>query len=820
MEKPGDPVGTVLVSGGKGIVSKLAKHGIRARQGTVRHRTTPAPVGAVSRRFHLIVCKNLAEVARRLDDSTDAIVLAEQTLVRSKARRLFLRALARQPSWSDVPVIVLPKTNAPRKLDWLNQSSFPKTARKARSVGEASSREPGKETCSPALQILADANVTILPASSRIAGLITALRTAARTRRHQRAVGHLLEQREAALASISDAFSVLDRNWRYTYVNDRVLELTGKRKEQLIGHVIWEVFPQAVGTEFYHRCHRAMETQEPDRFEVFYRPWGRWVDTRIYPSSEGLSIYRADLSELMEQQKRLRENEQRLYVAEERIRLALEAADVGTFDYYPAVGVIRWSDRCNQLFGLPAGTKPDYATYLDAIHPDDRRIIHEALREVLSPGSSGQYEIQYRAIGVNDSKERWLEEKGRAILDDAGRPARFVGTILEITQRKQAEDALKKAKQDAENANRAKDQFLAMLSHELRTPLTPVLMTIASLQRRLDIPDHARRDLDVLRRNVELEALLIDDLLDLTRIAHGKLELRNDAIDVHAALTYALGVSASDLNEKQINVQQDFAATEHHCWADAARLQQVFWNIIKNAVKFTPARGQLRISTRNDPAHNIVIDFTDTGIGINPELQPRIFDAFEQGGKGVTNHYGGLGLGLAISKRVIDLHGGKISVHSEGPGTGATFTIKLKAMETSLLEGPAYPIDHDVADNSGADILLVEDHEDTARALQRMLENAGFRVSYASTLASARDLAAKRSFQLVISDLGLPDGSGLDLMDELRSSGAVRGIALSGFGSDGDVAAAKAAGFAEHFTKPVDWERLRHIIHRLLNGRS
>ena len=159
-------------------------------------------------------------------------------------------------------------------------------------------------------------------------------------------------------------------------------------------------------------------------------------------------------------------------------------------------------------------------------------------------------------------------------------------------------------------------------------------------------------------------------------------------------------------------------------------------------------------------------------------------------------------------------------MESEGQGTGATFTIKLKAMETSLLEGPAYPLDGDGSGRDSAEILLVEDHEDTARALRRMLENAGYQVGYASTLASARDLAAKRRFQLVISDLGLPDGSGLDLMGELGDSGQLRGIALSGFGSESDVAAAKAAGFAAHFTKPVDWERLRHTIHRLLDGRE
>ena len=194
---------------------------------------------------------------------------------------------------------------------------------------------------------------------------------------------------------------------------------------------------------------------------------------------------------------------------------------------------------------------------------------------------------------------------------------------------------------------------------------------------------------------------------------------------------------------------------------------------------------------------------------------PQIFDAFEQGGRTITSQYGGLGLGLAICKRVIDLHSGSITAHSEGKGRGATFTVTLNAMATSMLEGPVLFLESEPPRMKHVQILFVEDHEDTARVLGRILRNAGFDVSHAGTVAEARRLAASKRFDLLISDLGLPDGSGLELMKALRDAQGMKGIALSGFGTDEDVAASAAAGFAAHLTKPVDWERLRAEIERI-----
>ncbi len=388
----------------------------------------------------------------------------------------------------------------------------------------------------------------------------------------------------------------------------------------------------------------------------------------------------------------------------------------------------------------------------------------------------------------------------------------------------------------AESANRSKDQFLASLSHELRTPLTPVLVLVSRLERDGGLSDRLRRDLAVIRKNIELEARLIDDLLDLTRIARGKVELRHEVTDVHVLLGHAIQICGAEaVQAGRLAVETDLRAPDARVWADGSRLTQVFWNLLSNAVKFTPQGGTVRVRTWTEEvdrdavvADRIVVEVLDTGAGIEPELLPRIFTAFEQGELGRSRGFGGLGLGLAISKAILELHGGSLSVVSEGRGQGATFTARIPFHRElfaakPVTEGPAPdPVPRSGAGERPLRILLVEDHVDTAEALADLLRDRGYSATVAHSLAEAREAVTGQDgmpetggFDLVVSDLGLPDGSGLDLMRELSGRFGLRGIALSGYGMEEDVRKSRDAGFSLHLTKPVGLQALEEAIHRV-----
>jgi PAS domain S-box-containing protein len=386
--------------------------------------------------------------------------------------------------------------------------------------------------------------------------------------------------------------------------------------------------------------------------------------------------------------------------------------------------------------------------------------------------------------------------------------------VTDLTeQKKQGE--LRLAKELAEKANLAKDDFLAALSHELRTPLTPVLMATAALEQSAALPESMRESLTMIRRNVELEARLIDDLLDLTRIARGKMLLQMKAMDFHTVLGRAVETCGAAIASKSLAVTLSLEATQFQAGGDAVRLQQAMWNLIRNAVKFIKNKGSIVIRTRNPAPDRILFEVEDNGVGFDPSSAGKLFQAFEQGGRHITRRFGGLGLGLAITRSIIEAHGGTVSAASKGVGQGATFTLEIPLRSGPMkTEITAEPITRPQGEFSSKRILLVEDHDDTRNNLEVLLQRAAYLVKSASNAEEALELAETNEFDLVISDVGLPDQSGLELMQKLKTRFNLRGIGLSGYGMEGDVAKGREAGFIQYLTKPVRFEQLREAIER------
>jgi PAS domain S-box-containing protein len=393
-------------------------------------------------------------------------------------------------------------------------------------------------------------------------------------------------------------------------------------------------------------------------------------------------------------------------------------------------------------------------------------------------------------------------------------PPLFTGYVRDISNRKRANEQLERAKQAAEAANKSKDQFIAALSHELRTPLTPVVALLPTLLESTDISEEARADLLMIKRNVELEARLIDDLLDLTQISKGTLALDLRGVDAQALVEQSWQIVRHNAEQKRVTVRRIFHATDHEVWADPVRLQQVLWNLLQNAIKYTPEGGEVRIETSNPTRGTLRFTVSDSGIGVAPDDLARIFQPFERPAAADGNRFGGLGLGLFITKAIVEQHGGRIEVSSPGKGMGTIFTVELATNGAGSL-GPKRAALSEVIGVRPLRILLVEDHDNTREVLTRLLTRRGHIVKSAETVTSAFKLAEANQFDLIISDLGLPDGSGLDLMPELKSRYGLKGIAVSGFGMEEDVSKSQRAGFSAHLIKPVDFRQREAVVSRI-----
>ena len=603
-----------------------------------------------------------------------------------------------------------------------------------------------------------------------------------------------------------------------TFANEFALNFFGYSQGELVGkNLLDTIFPRIDRAARHLRQMMADVDKYPecyanDQSEAIRRNgervWIAWTNRVLRDHTGTISEILSVGNDLTRSQKA----QEALRASEERFRSLVETTSDWIWET-DAHGVYTYaSPKIKDLLGYePSEVIGKTVLEFVALSPEGEPSA-KAIRDCLATGRP----FQAIAIGHWDKFGRviLLETSGVPVFGNDGVLTGFRGIDRDVTERKRVEDALVRAKEVAEAANRAKDQFIAVLSHELRTPLTPVLAAVSAIEEQTDLPTELRADVELIHRNVELEARLIDDLLDVTRISRGKIELHRETISLHACLQTTLEICASDIQAKSLKVSVALNARQHFVSADPARLQQVFWNLLKNAIKFTPTCGRISIRTENSGSQ-IRIHVADSGIGIAPEVLPRIFNTFEQGEQSKSRQFGGLGLGLSIARAVMELHHGSLHGYSEGKNQGSTFITELETVMPDLSLSSAAQFELPTGEPHLLKVLMVDDHADTLRILSRMVSKWGFCVMTATCVREALALAAREPFDLVISDLGLPDGSGLEIMRETKMRYGLRGIAISGYGSDGDLRESEEAGFDAHLTKPISFQALKTAIHRI-----
>jgi PAS domain S-box-containing protein len=506
----------------------------------------------------------------------------------------------------------------------------------------------------------------------------------------------------------------------------------------------------------------------------------------------------------------------------ERRQHALEAGRIGTWELEPGSDALHWDARCKELFGLPPETRVDRALFLGAVQAADRERIEEALAAALDPERGGKLDVEFRIVAL-DGGERWLRSVGQAVFDEGGDPLRLSGITEDIDDRKRIENELGEARATAEAASRAKDEFLAMLGHELRNPLAPIQTALEVIK--LRDPDAFARERTVIERQVEHLIRLVDDLLDVSRITRGKVSLDRRPITFADVVAKAIEM-ASPLLEKQGHVLRVDVPADLRIEADEARLAQIVANLLTNAAKYTDPRGEIDvIAGISEDQQSIELRVRDTGIGITPELLPRVFDLFTQGERKLDRSQGGLGLGLTITRSLVEMHGGTVVASSAGSGRGSTFTVRLPRLEEREAEPFAEPERAttrvraaDLRPPIAARVLIVDDNREAAEVLAQALEATGFSTCVAFDAPQALDRAASFHPDVAVLDIGLPVMDGYELAKRLRELPATRSvalIALTGYGQESDHQASTEAGFTAHLVKPVELRRVTALLDRI-----
>ena len=435
------------------------------------------------------------------------------------------------------------------------------------------------------------------------------------------------------------------------------------------------------------------------------------------------------------------------------------------------------------------------------VHADDRARVVEACRRSAEQGAD--FEEEFRVVRP-DGSVRWLFDKGKTMVDGDGRPHSMAGACVDVTERREKEEALRAA-------DRQKDEFLGMLAHELRNPLAPIIYSVAALERQMPAPE-ARRPLEIITRQARRMTRIVDDLLDVSRVTLGKISLQHERLDVTTVVSNAAEVSRAAMTARGHRFEVRLPGTPLPVSGDAVRLAQVFENLLSNAAKYTPPGGRVAVTVQREGAQ-AVVRIRDSGVGINADVLPRIFDLFVQADATLDRAEGGLGIGLTLVDRLTRMHGGRVEAHSEGPGTGAEFVVRLP-LDAEALVASDEAAEPERGQARRRRYLIVDDNVDSAESLKLLLEMRGHAAHVVNDGRLAAAAAREFDPDIVLLDIGLPGMDGYQVARQFRGApdlATLMIVATTGYGRLEDKLKCLAAGFDQHLAKPLDVEDIEAL---------
>lgn len=675
--------------------------------------------------------------------------------------------------------------------------------------------------------------------------------------RHQRLAAELAAQQAneraaSILESITDSFFTLDHEWRFVYANPQAERTLQRRPGELLGKVVWEAFPQLCGTVFEETYRRVAQTRTAESVTAYYPDHGCWYEARAFPSAEGLSVYFQDVSERVRAEEQLR----RVAIAEKQrsallARVAEASRSINSVLSANSIARILTEEACaiiNARVGMTTfNQREDWNSPIQSsgvvaricaagADSDDIRSAVALTGEVaaeqpefdaaLAAAVCSQGYPQ-RVSRAESGPQRW----GRLAVPLLGHGGKSLG-VVQVADKLDGEFTLEDeailvqlaaiAAVGIENArlyeqvreqDRRKDEFLATLAHELRNPLAPIRTGLTVLKL-VKSPEDMNAAREMMERQVGHMVRLIDDLLDVSRITRGKVELKPERVDIRDVIDAALEVTRPIVeanNHELIIAPLDQALPIH---ADPTRIAQVISNLLNNAAKYTPRGGRIELTVERDGSH-VEIAVRDNGLGIAPEMLHKVFEMFTQVGRTIDQAQGGLGIGLALVTRLVEMHGGTVKAESEGHGKGSRFIVRLPLAEapvTAEITGVKATIAESPTPRR---ILVVDDNVDGAKSLSLLLNLAGHTTSVAYSGPAALERARSFAPEVVFLDIGLPGMNGYEVARQLRAEpngAALTLVALTGWGTDDDRKRAHDAGFDHHLTKPVDAAHVHALL--------